>query len=142
MSALELRTIRGNRWNPALKAKFSGSNCHDALHRKEKESAVGVRERWGRDPIRPLDRFDLRTAYALLAELEDKDPLVVEFTPIPRPEDCTTEPARTIANLDDDSGFDEDYDFRDYVSSGYGRAEADTFEPFVGRMVNGCFVSS
>ncbi|RYE52075.1 MAG: hypothetical protein EOP20_15480, partial [Hyphomicrobiales bacterium] len=132
MSAFETRPVtRSHHWDRQTRTKYSGSNCHDALHRKEDEVEAGEYERWNRNPTRPLDRFDLRTAYALLAELEDTDPLVVEFTPIPRPEECTTEPARTIANLDDDFGFDEDYDFRDYVSSGYGRAEPDTFEPFV-----------
>ncbi len=66
MSALEFRPVtRGNRM--AASAKHRGSDCHDALNRYREK------ERWGYNPTRPLERFDIHTAYDHLDAIEEPD---------------------------------------------------------------------
>lgn len=62
MSAFETTRNRGTQLE--AKRKYRGSNCHDALHRRERENHVGLHDHWSFSPVRPVPRFDARIAVA------------------------------------------------------------------------------
>lgn len=143
MSAFDSRpTTRGDRLETSK--KYSGTDCPHALRRRHRE---GERERWGYHPVRPTERVDVRTAYALLAELEE--PSVerraktkvdaVQFTAQNRTEAMVTTDFAQFMAANDAHVDDDDYmGLQDYFLQSMQSKEV--HEPFVGRMVGNCFV--